>query len=128
MKLEKFQIYLFVILIFLFVGCGGEPDKYTIKMEPEKESTEWNLTFLGSGQDSTPSLKKGTMVLDFPSSAEGVRVTLHPADSKECFKFTGINETTGQSQSMRGCGPFVTITGKPDEEYRIMALHKEGRL
>ena len=122
MKLEKFQIYLFVILVFLFVGCGGEPDKYSIKMEPEKGSTEWYLTFLGSGQDTTPSLKKGTMVFAFPPSAEGLKVTLNPADSKECFTLKASNETNGQSTSMRGCGPIAYMTAKPDEKLRVMAF------
>ena len=121
MKPDKFLIYLLLIL-FLFVGCQDEPDKYTLKVEVEDEDTEWNLTLLGPDQDMTPTLEMGTMVLDLPPSM-GAQVTLNPFDSNECFTFKIINENTGASQSMRGCGPLVKISAKPNKNKKIRMMH-----
>jgi len=121
MKLEKLQFYLLIMLLFLFIGCGGEPDKYTIKVEVENENTEWYLTL---GEEKTPSLMKGTMVLDLPTSKGffsslpmAAKVTLNPADSNGCVKFTVTNESAGSSASTRGCGTFLKIGVKPTKEY-----------
>ena len=135
MKLEKLQFYLLIMLLFLFVGCGGEPDKYTIKVEVEDESTEWYLTLGEYGQDSTPFLNEGTMVFDLPTSkgffSSGLPVaasiTLKPVDSKKCFIMTVKNESTGQSQIKRGCGPFLRLGTKPNKKNPLATFSEKGR-
>ena len=122
MKLEKLKFYLFIILLFLFVGCGGEPDQYTIKVEVENENTEWNFNLVEDGRDMTPSLKKGTLILDLPPSKVSpdfphrAKVTLKPADSKACLTVTVTNKTTMQGGSMRGCG-FEYVVLEPNKEF-----------
>jgi len=124
MKLEKLQFYLLIMLLFLFVGCGGEPDKYEIKVEV-KDNTEWNLTFVEDGQDMTTSLKKGTIYFNLPTSKgffsslrQGAKITLNPADSKECVTLTAKNMSIGKSGSQRACGPFLQMGVEPMEDHQ----------
>jgi len=117
----------------LFVGCGGEPDKFTLKVEVKDGNTEWYLTL---GEETTPSVMKGTMVLDLPTSKGffssglpvGAKVTLKPVDSKECFIMTVKNESTGQSQIKRGCGPFLRLGTKPNKEYPLATFSEKGSI
>ena len=123
MKPQKFQFYLLIILLFLFVGCGGEPDQYTIKVEVENKNTEWNFNLVEDGRDMTPSLKKGTMVLDLPPSkgffSSGLpheaKVSLYPTGSKACLKVIVTNKTNMKNWSIRGCG-FEYVVLKPKKD------------
>jgi len=133
MKLEKLQFYLFIISLFLFVGCGGEPDKYEIKVEV-KDNMEWNLTFVEDGQDMTTSLKKGTIYFNLPppegffsSLPQAANITLNPADCKECVTLTAKNLSTGKSGSQRACGPFLKIGVIPREDHNT-SIYWQGIL